>query len=449
MSNQLAPHSEEAERAVLAAMLLDKEAIERVNASLDESSFYFEIHKQIFKACLSLYNSNKEVDIITVSQVLEDRGQLEKIGGREYLIRLLSIPVNCYNIQEYIDIAREKATYRELVNRAVDLYKQSLYQEVSIPDLIEEHEKVLQVINKTGQGTNFQALGRFFGEVINNLDKEHGIRTGYNLLDYYLEGLKEQELVIIGARPAIGKTSFALNLLLRIAKQKVPVAMLSLEMSNISLINRLLSIDSEVGIKQYRKLGEGTEKNRKYNKIYYSLNGLCLLPIYLNETCNITIEGLRKEVKGLIDRHGIKVLILDYLGLLNTPKHSQSQQRYVQVGEISRGLKNMAREFDISIIALHQLNRDIEGTGRAPRLSDLRESGSIEQDADVVLFLYPEAKEQKAGMIAVPQEDKASNIVTINLSIAKNRNGETGFMQLQFNKSISRMDEIVSEAWNG
>jgi len=435
---QLAPHSVEAERAVLAAMLHDKGAIDKIEQKLVRESFYFDSHRLIWLAIQTLRKKGQEVDVITVSDHLCKKKHLKEIGGNGYLSELLDIPVTMYNIDSYIEIVEEKALYRRLMIDAYEIFRKSSTEDMPIEQLIDHAGKKVYDLSKKRTKTGFIRIGEIMDKVIQEIEQHHknksisGITTGFKDLDIKIGGLQPASLIIVSARPGGGKTAFALNIARQTAFAGNRVGVFSLEMSINQLTMRFLSAEAKVSTFSLKRYANNKQHLDSAAERLHNVS------IFIDDTFDLTLSEMKSKARILKDKQDIDLLIVDYLQLM-TPSKDRHRQRYEEVGEITRGLKGLAMELGIPVIVLSQMSRAIEkrkGKDVAPMLSDLRESGSIEQDADIVLFLWEDKKKDKTG-------DEWDDKVSMQVIIAKQRNGPTGIVNLCFQKNYSYFGSVI------
>ncbi len=424
---RIPPQSLESERGLLGALLLKPEAIHDVGDTVRGDSFYAEKHKIIFEGMRDLSDRGEPIDLLSLSERLHNNGTLERIGGRAYLVELTNAAPSPGNYAHYADLVSRKHTMRALIDAAHEMTESAYDEARDTHEVLDEAEKSIMAIGN-GVGTHkFVAVGDKVHDAFERIDalskKEDGIRgvpTGYKDLDNMLSGLHPSDLVILAARPSVGKTSFALDIARNAAKNGVGVGIFSLEMSSEQLVDRLLAAESYVDSWKIRTGAVRAEED--FAKIREALETLSKSPIYIDDKPGNNILAMRATARRLKREHGVGLIVVDYLQLM-TPVGAKSSDSLVQqVTEISRSLKQLAREINVPVLALSQLSRAVEQRGGKPRLSDLRDSGSIEQDADVVMFIHREDKNKDAA--------ERTNIAEI--LIEKHRNGPTGKVDLYF-----------------
>ncbi len=429
----LPPQNLDAERSFIGSVLIDNNSLARVMDIIDPDDFYDKAHQLIFDAILQLNDKNHNIDVLTLSNKLSDMGEIDNVGGASYLASLVNSVGTSAHIKNYADIIRKKKVLRDMISASHEILELSQNEDEEIDSLLDSAEQKLFAISQKSQPQNFIAVPALLQEAFERLDKLHkgdgtlrGLSTGFVDLDEILAGLQNSDLLILAARPSLGKTALALDLALNVArKNKVNVGICSLEMSKASVIDRLLASEAGVSLWKLRtgKLSTSGEHN-DFEKISAALGTISDYKIYIDDTPSPTIMQIRAMARRLQAAHGLDVLFVDYLQLIK-PRRSYGNP-VQEVTEISRSLKGLARELDIPVIALSQLNRAVETrTDQRPKLSDLRDSGSIEQDADVVMFVYRE------DMVKGERSNKP-NIAEI--IIAKQRNGPTGQIELFFDR---------------
>ena len=436
LTDKIPPQNLEAEQSLLGSLLIEKHAIEKIADLVHVDDFYKDSHAQIFSAVLELYEKNEPLDVLTLASRLEEKKVLENIGGRSYLATLATAVPTAAHVEQYAKIIQKKATLRRLLNAAGEISRLGHAEEEEMDWLLDEAEQTLFSVSQRYLKRGFIPLKDVLTETFERIDELHknkgqlrGLRTGYGELDNILAGLQKSDLIIVAARPSVGKTSLALDIARHIgAKEKKSVAVFSLEMSKEQLVDRLLSAEAGGDLWRMRtgRLSDSPGHD-DFPRIGHAMGALSEAQIYIDDSAMVNIMEIRTKARRLVSEHGLDLIILDYLQLLES--QSAEDNRVQEVAKITRGLKGIARELDIPIIALSQLSRAVESRSPAiPKLSDLRESGSIEQDADIVLFLYRK-KMDKSREIS-PEEQ---NITEIH--IAKHRNGPTGLVKLFFDEN--------------
>jgi replicative DNA helicase len=421
---KIPPHSDEAEKSVLGAILIDRDAIISVAEFLRPEHFYKEANGKIFEAILSLFEKREPVDLVTLTDELKKMGDYQEIGGAEYLMNLVNVVPTAANIEHYGHIVRDHFTKRKLISTAGQISELAFNLAGDVKGVLDQAEQRLFGISQEYQKQYFtpvkDALAASFDRLDDISKKAGGLRgvpTGFRDLDNMLAGMQDSNLLILASRPGIGKTSLCLNIARHVSvTEKLSVGIFSLEMSKEELVDRLLV--SQSGVDAWR-LKTGKLEEEDFTKLSEAMGVLAEAPLFIDDTPGMNVLEMRTKARRLQMEEGLKLLIVDYLQLA----HSRNLENRVQeVSEISQGLKNLARELKIPILAVSQLSRAVEARGgKRPRLADLRESGSIEQDADVVMFLYEK------------EEEKPENKT---LEIAKHRNGPTGVISLRFVKEL-------------
>jgi len=434
---RLPPQNLEAEMAVLGAMLLEEEALMQAAELLEAEAFYKEAHRKLFAIFLELYKHNRPVDLVTVTDELRKQNALEDIGGPSYLAGLTSVVPTAANVEHYCRIVKEKAVLRALITAGHQMVKASYDGAVEPDALLDQSEqRIFEIASKKVKqdATPIKELIKSSIETIDNLYQRKGfitgLPTGFAELDQLSAGLQSGELIIVAGRPAMGKSSFALCLAEHVALvQRVPVAVFTFEMSKDHVVQRMLCSHARINAHNVRT---GTLSKEDWVKLTQAAGKLSEAPIFIDDV-GYSILELRAKSRRLKARHGVGLVIVDYLQLMEDPSSSRrAENRQQEVALISRGLKGLARELNIPVIAVSQLSRAPEQreTSR-PRLSDLRESGSLEQDADVVLFLFREEYYR-------PDDDALKGMAEV--IIAKQRNGPTGTVKLVFLKEYTRFE---------
>ena len=438
-NTRIPPHSVEAEQSVLGSILLDKDAMISVSETLIPEDFYKEAHKVIYESMLKLYNSQSEIDLITLTDELRDQGYLDDIGGIAYITSLSTIVPTTSNIKYYINIVKEKSISRQLISAANDIINLGYDSSTKVEDVLENAEKKIFDISQERTTNDFQPINQVLTETLSMLEKLYeeksdvtGLTTGFRDLNKKINGLQRSDLLLIAARPAMGKTAFALNLVQNAAlKGDASVAVFSLEMSKEQLVQRMVAAQSSVELK---KIKTGTLAANDWPRITDGMAVLSGAKIHIDDTPGIKISELRSKCRKLKIEKGLDLVLIDYLQLMEGEGHNESRQQ--EIAKISRSLKILAKELDCPVVALSQLSRAPEQRAdHRPMLSDLRESGSIEQDADIVMFLYrdeyynPDTERKNIGEVIV----------------AKNRHGETGTVELVWFGGIQKFADKMIE----
>ena len=414
------PQSLEAEQSVLGALLLDKEAIVAVADFLQGEHFYKDGHRLIFEACLALYEERQPIDLVTVTEMLKAKKLLRKVGGSAYLGELVNVVPTAAHIEEYGQIVKAHYIRRELIRVGAELADLGFDEATETGKLMDTAEQKIFGVSQRHLRQAFVPIKQALAESFDRLDELHksasglrGVPTGFKDLDDALAGMQASNLLILAARPGLGKTSLALNMAQSVAVEaKLPVGFVSLEMSREELLDRLLVAQADIDA---WKLKTGKLDEDDFTKLSDAMGVLAEAPLFVDDTPGVSVLEMRTKARRLMAEKGLKLIVVDYLQLV---RGRGLENRVQEVTEISQGLKNLARELKVPVLALSQLSRAVEQRGsKQPQLADLRESGSIEQDADVVMFLYREDEE---------------NLESIKLWIAKHRNGQTRLMDLYF-----------------
>jgi replicative DNA helicase len=444
MSNQnttelLPPQNIEAEQYFLGSLLLDKDAIIKIADIITADDFYSTKHNLIFEAIADLYNRHEPIDILSLTSYLQDKNKLEKVGGRTYLAKLSNIVTTPSSIVHYANIIQKKATLRRLLTAASQIAELGRKEDEEMDALLDLAERKLFAVSHKYLKDAFVPVDNLLADAFERIDDLHkaggklrGIPTGYPDLDNILTGLQKSDLIILAARPSVGKTTFALDIARMAAiDQKSSVGVFSLEMSKEQLVDRLLCAQSNVSLWKMRsgKLSDSEEDN-DFAKIGEGMGQLSEAQIYIDDSPNCSVMEIRTKARRLKVEKNLDLIIIDYLQLMEG-RGKNSDNRVQEVAEISRGLKGIARELNIPVIALSQLSRAVEATKPAiPKLAHLRDSGSIEQDADIVMFIYRKAADRNYNREDLtPEERHAAEI-----HIAKHRNGPTGKVDLFFDE---------------
>jgi replicative DNA helicase len=440
-SDRLPPQSIEAEIAVLGAMLLDKSAVGTALELLDENCFYRKSHQRIFRAIISLFERNEPADLVTVSEELKRHDQLEEAGGRAYIASLLDNVATAANISYHAGIVQEKAIIRRLIEVATQIASQSYGQVDDVDALLDQAEHQIFAIAERRLRRGFMPLERVLHDAFEKVEKLHdrkggviGVPSGFKKLDELTAGFQPGDLVIIAGRPSMGKTAFALNVARNAAvEHQVPTAVFSLEMASYQLAQRLLCSEARVDAHRVRA---GTLPDQDWQKLSIGVGNLAEAPIYIDDSPMLTVLEIRAKARRLQAERNIGMVVVDYLQLMHGPRGAESRQQEISV--ISRSLKSLAKELQVPILALSQLSRAVEvrGGDRRPQLSDLRESGALEQDADVVLFIY-------RGERYHPDDPELKNKAEV--IIGKQRNGPTGTVHLTFMNQYTSFFEPAIE----
>ncbi len=438
LPDRVPPQNIEAEQAVLGAMLIKKEAIIAVQEILLPDDFYREAHRIVYEAMLELSGNDEAVDLVTLTEQLRKSEKLEKIGGLPFITQLANAVPTAANVTYHAKIVKEKAELRNLINAATEIAGAAYEDTDNVENIMDEAEKKILAVANRQNGGAFESMKsivmRTF-ERINVLYESKGgltgISSGFKDLDTLTAGLQKSDLILVAARPSMGKTAFTLNIASYVGLHGHSVAFFSLEMSKEQLMQRMLC--SEGGIDASR-LRTGQLDEGEWNHLVETADKLSRAPIYIDDTAGITVMELRSKARRLKAEHGLDLIIIDYLQLMQGRPSKNSDNRQQEISEISRSLKALARELDVPVIALSQLSRSVESRQvKKPMLSDLRESGSLEQDADIVMFLYREDYYDK--------DTENKNITEI--IVAKHRNGPVDSISLFFQKEFTKFRDLL------
>ncbi|HOW54793.1 MAG TPA: replicative DNA helicase [Syntrophorhabdaceae bacterium] len=425
------PQNIEIEQSLLGGLLIDPESMNKVIDIVGPGDFYRESHGKIFGLMLHLYEHNDAIDLITVNSIARDRGILENIGGLAYLNALVDLMPSAANVAYYAKVIKEKALVRSLINAATDIIEKGFDPEISVDTYIDEAEKLIFQVSENKTKPSGVLIKEFVMENVKVIERLYekkqtvtGVPTGFKDLDKLTSGLQPSDLIVVAGRPAMGKTSFCMNIAQYVSmlpEEAVPVGIFSMEMSKEQIVTRLLSSESEI---DHSKLRTGTLSRSEWPKLAEAAGRLSEARMFIDDSPSLSVMELRARARRLKKEHGLGLIIIDYLQLMRG--RSNSERREQEISEISRFLKSLAKEINIPIIAISQLNRapeQREKEGKRPRLADLRESGAIEQDADVILFIYRDE---------VYNKDKEDNKGIAEVIIGKQRNGPTDTVELAF-----------------
>ncbi|GMR19315.1 MAG: replicative DNA helicase [Patescibacteria group bacterium] len=426
---KIPPHNLEAERSLLGALLIDKDAVIKVVDFLRPDHFYRDAHGAIFDAILSLYEKGEPVDLITVTSILKKKKKLKSVGGASYLAELTEAVPTSSHVEHYGKLIYDSAVKRKLISVSSEIAERGFNDSLSVEELLDKAESSLFSISQARSRSIFSHIKQSLEEAFDRLDELHknpdamrGVPTGFKSLDERFGGLQRSNMVVLAGRPSLGKTSLALNIAQHAAvEKKIPVGIFSLETSRNQLVHRLLSAQADIDA---WKLQKGKLEEGDFKRLGEAMGVLAEAPIFIDDTPALTVMEMRTRARKLQMEHDVQLLVVDYMQLA---RGRNLENRVQEVSEISRALKNLARELDIPVLALSQLSRAVESRGESrPQLSDLRESGSIEQDADIVMFLYRDDPDEREN---------------IRLFVAKHRNGPTGEIPLRFRGERTRFYE--------
>lgn len=425
-TQRIPPQNLEAEASVLGCLLLDKDALIKVADLLSAEDFYDPKNQTVYEGIVALFEKNSAIDILTLTNWLDEKKLLEKVGGQTYLTQLVNTVPTAAHVVNYALIVRKKGALRRLINTAGEIETIAFKEDGDIESILDQAEQKLFGVSQKHLHQNFVAITSVLHETFERIDQLHrekgalrGLSTGYHDLDAKLGGLQKSDLVILAARPSMGKTSLALDMMRHIGVDaKKPVGIFSLEMSKDQLVDRLLASQSGVDL---WKIRTGHLNDDDFEKIGQAMGVLSEAPIFIDDSAGSNIMEVRTKARRLQSEHGVELIVVDYLQLM---EGRSTDNRVQEVSEISRSLKILARELNVPVLALSQLSRQVENRpDKVPQLADLRESGSIEQDADVVMFIYRE--DMYKG-----KDSRRPNVAEIH--IKKHRNGPTGQVDLFF-----------------
>lgn len=452
---KIPPQNLEAEMSLLGSILLDKDAMLKIADVVDADDFYKNAHASIFETMAELYNKNEPVDVLTLGNRLEEKGLLEKIGGRSYLITLSNAVPTASHIDQYAKIVRRKATLRKLLGAAQEITRLGFKEDAdNVEDVLDEAQQQLYGVTQKHLKQSFTPIRSILNEAFERIDDLHkekgklrGVPSGFRQLDNLLAGFQKSDLVVLAARPSVGKTSLALDFARNAAvRSKVPVGVFSLEMSKEQLVDRLLC--AEAGVDLW-KMRTGNLSDRPgsddFPRIGHAMGVLSEAPIYIDDSPGNNVMQIRTKARRLQAEHGLGLVIIDYMQLMESHSNRYGDNRVQEVAEMSRNLKGLARELNIPVIALSQLSRAVEQNKPAiPKLSHLRESGSIEQDADVVMFIYRKAADRGYRLEDIAPDER--NIAEVH--VAKHRNGPTGMVKIFFDEQRACFKSLDTQFTN-
>ncbi len=443
MESRTPPNNIEAEQSVLGSILLDNEVYANLEGMLAADHFYKEGHRKIFRAFERLFRSSEPMDLVTVTEELRQANDLDTVGGVPYLIGLAdSVPTAAY-AESYARIVLEKATLRDLISTTGRIMQAAYDQSAPLEEILDQAEHGVFELATKKRRSNFEGMGSLVGdtfakinEMFANPDPVSGLRTGFKELDITTAGLQPSSLNVLAARPSMGKTAFALTIALNAAlREDVTVGIFSLEMSAVQLVTRMLCSEARVDMSRVRN---GQLSDRDFQRLADTAGRMSEARIFIDDNADMTVMELRARARRLMAEHGLGLLVIDYLQLMSGSRSSfQGENRQQEISAISRGLKALARELDVPVLVLSQLSRAVESRpNKRPMLSDLRESGAIEQDADLVMFIYRDEYYD-------PQTEKHG---IAEIIIGKQRNGPTGTSELQFHNSHVRFNDLAKGA---
>ncbi|MEK7643852.1 MAG: replicative DNA helicase [Patescibacteria group bacterium] len=449
---KIPPHNLEAEMSLLGSILIDKDAMLKIADFLQPEDFYKRAHTDIYETMQELYSKGEPIDILTLSNRLEEKTLLERVGGRSYLVALSNATPTASHIKNYADIVTRKATLRKLITSAHEIGRLGYDEErENMEEILDEAQKHIYGITERHIKQVFTPIRGILSDAFDRIDELHrekgklkGIATGFKQLDNLLAGLQKSDLIILAARPSVGKTSFALDIARNVAvREKVPVGIFSLEMSKEQFVDRMLCAEAGVDLWKMRT-GNLSDKpdSDDFPRIGHAMGVLSESPIYIDDFPGNNVMQIRTKARRLKMEHGLGLIIIDYMQLMESHNNKHSENRVQEVAEMSRNLKAIARELNVPVLALSQLSRAVEQTKPAiPKLAHLRESGSIEQDADVVLFIYRKAADRNYRIEDIPPDER----YLAEIHIAKHRNGPTGMAKVFFDETRASFRNLETQ----
>ncbi len=437
--HKVPPQNLEAEQSILGGILLDNQALNAVLEILTQTDFYSDAHRKIFASIVDLSNRNEPADLITLSNIMKDQKKLDQVGGISYLASLVDNVGSAANISYYARIVKEKSTLRRMIEAATEILNRSYDVGMDVDQMLDQAEHAIFEISENKIRPSFSPMREILKSSFQTIEKLYankelitGVATGFDNLDDITSGLQKSDLIIVAGRPSMGKTAFALNIAQNAALLTgIPVAVFSLEMAKEQLVMRMLAAEARVDSQRLRKgfLGE-----TDWPKLTAAAGRLSDAPIYIDDTPAITVIEMKAKARRLKAENGLGLIVIDYLQLMRGSAYKDSREQ--EISEISRSLKALAKELSVPVIALSQLNRKVEDrTNRRPMMADLRESGAIEQDADVIAFIYRDEVYNKS-------EDNTEKGIA-EIIIGKQRNGPTGIVKLAFQEKYTRFENLA------
>lgn len=442
---KLPPQAIDLEEAVLGALMLEKDALTAVVDILKPESFYKDAHKEIYQSILDLFNAGEPIDLLTVSNQLRKNGKLEVVGGAFFITELTSKVSSAANIEYHARIITEQAIKREMIQVASEIQKDAFEETTDVFELLDKMEQSLFEISESNIRKNYTDMRSIMREAITELENKKGqkdgltgVPSGFTALDRVTSGWQKSDLIIIAARPAMGKTAFVLSVLRNAAvDHSRPVAIFSLEMSSIQLVNRLISSEAELDSEKIKK---GNLADYEWEQLIHKTNKLSTAPLFVDDSPALSILELRAKCRRLKAQNDVQLIVVDYLQLMSgDTKGGMSGNREQEISSISRALKKIAKELNVPVIALSQLSRAVETRGgdKRPQLSDLRESGAIEQDADIVMFLY------RPEYYGITEDEEGQSTAGVGeVIIAKHRNGSLENVKLRFIGKFTKFTDL-------
>jgi len=444
-TDKMPPHSEEAEKSVLGSLLLDKDAIIKIADIITSRDFYKKSNRLIFEAMLDLYQNQEPIDVLNVTERLKDKGHLKEAGGASYLSSLTGSIATPAHVVSYAKTVHKKRILRDLISASYNIAELGYREDEDVDFILDEAEKNIFGITQDSMSKTFGHVKSALDEAFERINRLHehesamrGVPTGFKKLDNVLSGFQKSDLVILAARPSLGKTSLALSIALNVAKEKIPVGIFSLEMSSEQIVDRFIASEARVDLWRLRtgNLSDDGEYN-DFTRISDAMGTLSEAPIFIDDASTPNVMQMRTMARRLQAEHGLGLLIVDYLQLIQPRNPNDSPVQ--AISEISRSLKGLARELNVPVLALSQLSRAVEQrTARIPKLSDLRDSGSIEQDADVVMFIYREDRDRENS-----ERKNEADII-----IAKHRNGPLGTVPVYFDQDRATFENLAQDQYS-
>jgi replicative DNA helicase len=439
------------EEAVLGALMLDREALPVVMDILRPDSFYLEAHQHVYRAVIKLFERSNPVDLLTVTEELRKAGTLEAVGGAYYLVELTNRVASAANIEFHARIIAQKHIQRELIRVSTGIIKDAYEDTTDVFDLLDDAEKGLFGITQNNLSRSYESMDTLASKVLKQIEELSGkadgltgVPTGFTDLDRLTSGWQPSDLIILAARPGMGKTSMVLAMTLNAAKDFAkPVALFSLEMASTQLVSRLISMEAEI---EGQKMRNGKLEDWEWQQLQKTVDQLSKVPVFIDDTPGINIFELRAKCRRLKMQHNIQLVIIDYLQLMTGSSEGKNTNREQEISGISRALKNMAKELSVPVIALSQLSRAVEtrGGSKRPQLSDLRESGAIEQDADIVSFIY---RPEYYGILEDEEGQSLKNIA--EFIVAKHRHGALDTVKVKFMDKFAKFTNLDDPTFSG
>ncbi|GEP18840.1 replicative DNA helicase [Pediococcus argentinicus] len=456
LENQTPPQNQEAEKAVLGAIFLSTDAIVDAMEFITADDFYRHAHQVIFQVMVDLNDADEAIDVVTVNNALTERNQIEDVGGISYIAELAASVPTAANVAYYAKIVQEKSILRRLINTATKIVTSGYNQDGSVSELLDDAERQIMEVSENRNKAGFKVISEVLTTTMEEIDKRYqnddditGLPTGFRELDKITTGLHEDELIILAARPAVGKTAFALNIAQNVGtKTDKSVAIFSLEMGAEQLVNRMLCAEGSIDANHLRT---GQLSEEEWQNLIVAMGSLAKANIFIDDTPGIKVSAIRAQCRRLAKEQGnLGLIVIDYLQLI---EGSGQENRQQEVSAISRQLKKLAKELGVPVIALSQLSRGVEQRqDKRPVMSDIRESGSIEQDADIVAFLYREdyyERDNESDDQNDPRDEEDANVGPVEVIIEKNRSGARGTVNLLFIKSYNKFSSLAYVPDNG